>query len=128
MRVLFFAVSALALLGAGAAPKPEAESCSLATPELRKALDAVHAARDGSEDDARRVIAAWLPKTTEMLASDGEVPKEWLHLAVDLGREMVRLRRTHTPRKLFARVRELDPQGDWGQKAAAHLAELDRDR
>ena len=68
------------------------DSCSPTTPELDKALAAVHAARDGSPAESERAIQSWLPRTTQILMSEPKAPQEWLHLAVDLGGELARLR------------------------------------
>ena len=113
----------LATVAASAPVQEPDQSCSLTSPELEKALDAVHAARDGSVADAKRVVDDWLPKTTRTLGSSRTASKAWLHLAVDLGRQLTRLGRTDEARKLYSRVVELDSDGDWGRKAAAHLEE-----
>jgi hypothetical protein len=111
---------------ASAAPMPKgSESCAVLTPELRTALNAVHAARDGSPIDSARAIRRWLPKATKELSSVQPPAKEWLHLAVDLGRELIRLERTNEARRLLSRVRERDPDGDWGSKAASHIQDMD---
>jgi len=116
---------ALMLVGRAAPGQEATESCSITTPELDKALDAVHAARDGSAAESERVVKEWLPRVTQVLASDRKVLKEWLHVAVDLGRELTRLERTDEAHKLFSRVAKLDPKGEWGKKAATHMKDLD---
>ena len=126
--VVAFAIAfsgALTLQDAGAQRQEEAQSCALTTPELEKALDAVHAARDGNVAQSERVVKKWLPRATQALGSDRKPPTDWLHLAVDLGRELTRAGRADEARKLFSRVAELDPEGDWGHKAAARIKEID---
>jgi hypothetical protein len=118
-------VVAVASLAAGAQANDETQSCSVATPELHKALDAVHAGRDGSVEQSEAAVKEWLPKTNEALASEKPINKEWFHLAVDLGGQLTRLGRTDEARTLLRRVTTLDPKREWGTKAAAQMKALD---
>jgi hypothetical protein len=59
-----------------------------------------------------------------MLASEKDVNNQWLHAAVDLGKELVRHKRVDDARTLFTRVVELDADGEEGPKAAGQLKEL----
>lgn len=117
-------VVAVAFLSS-AASLSAAEACYPTTPELDKALDAVHAARDGSAVESARCIDAWLTRTTLVLASEAKWPYQWLHVAVDLGGELARLGRNDEARQLLSRVVELDPKGEWGVKAATRIRRLE---
>jgi hypothetical protein len=102
-----------------------APSCSRTTPELDQALDAVHAARDGALTESQHVVKQWLPRTNRALASKSKVLEGWLHLAVDLARQLRRLGRIEEARTLFIRVAEIDAKGLWGKMAADHVKELE---
>ncbi|HEX2120777.1 MAG TPA: hypothetical protein VHL59_03970 [Thermoanaerobaculia bacterium] len=108
-----------------AASPAVAESCSITTAELTEALDAVHASRGKTPAESAPVVDQWLPKATMQLATTEPLLDEWLHLSVDLGRELTRLDRRDEARQLYARVAELDPNGQWGRNAKKHLAEFD---
>jgi hypothetical protein len=123
-------VVALSVVPMAAAGKPaQGPSCSRAprlSPEEEEALDAVHRAKDGSRSDSERVVTDWFPKTKQALSSEGHVSNAWLHVAVDLGRELIRLERGAEAVPLLRRVVELRPEGEWGAKAARLLADLNR--
>jgi hypothetical protein len=113
----------VALLLQGQAPSvkavpQEGANCELVTPEGKKGLDAVHAARSAPTAEAQAVVATWLPTTTRMLGSATVTP-DWLHMAVDLGRVLSRLGNHSQARQLLDRVVQLDPDGEWGKTAAA---------
>jgi hypothetical protein len=117
--------SALAGTGQGAARDPRyPKSCDIVTAEGGKALDEIHGARDGSLNRSKRVVKTLLPRITKMLASDQGAPNEWLHVAVDLGKELARHERFEEARTLLARVAEIDSGREWGTKAADQLKEL----
>jgi hypothetical protein len=98
----------------------EGANCELVTPEGKKGLDAVHAARSAPTPEAQAVVATWLPTTTRMLGSATVTP-DWLHMAVDLGRVLTRLGNHAQARQLLDRVVQIDPDGEWGKTAAAEL-------
>jgi len=124
---LGFACSALY---AGPIKNPDREKprrgpgCEANTPEGLQAVGVVHSARDGSASHSAEVVKTMLPKITEMLASEKDVNNQWLHAAVDLGKELVRHKRVDEARTLFTRIVELDGDGEWGPVAAGQLKEL----
>jgi hypothetical protein len=46
------------------------------------------------------------------------VTRDWLHMAVDLGRELIRLGKGEVARQILNRVVDIDGDGDWGKTAA----------
>ena len=101
------------------------KECPVRTPETSKALDAIHAGRDGSAKESEAAIKEWLPRVTQALASTEPINGHWFHIAADMGGELVRLGRKDEARALLTRVTVLDADGEWGAKAAATLKALD---
>jgi len=104
--------------------KDTAPSCELTTAEIRKALDVVHAAprrlRGRCQTRRRRMAAPHhRGPCAGRLCTHGLVAP-----GVDLGIQLTRLKRTEEARRLFSRIHELDPDGDWGTKAAGHLKKI----
>ena len=98
-------------------------SCELLTPDGGKGLEVVHRARNGSAGESQVVVDAWLPTTAQMLDAP-TVTRDWLHMAVDLGRELTRLGKHPDARQLLKRVIEIDRDGEWGKAAATQLKDL----
>ncbi len=101
-----------------------AQSCETTTAELTAAIDAVHEVRDASRSDAAKVVDEWQPRVVIALARVGEIEDSWLHLGVDIARELVRLGRVDEARRLLSQVSSRESDSSWRKQAKEELEKL----
>lgn len=103
-----------------------ADSCAVKRPRtaMDDAMDEIHAVLNGDNDRAEEVVAKWQPQIALELEKPGTPSAAALHAAVDLARQLVNLGRREEARTFFARVSKLDPNGEWGRKAAGHIRSM----
>jgi hypothetical protein len=100
------------------------QSCETSTPELDQAIDAVHAVKDASPAEAAKIVDELLPRLVIGLARVGEIEDAWLHLGVDVSRQLVRLERKDEARRLLEQVAGVESYGNWQKTAKEELAKL----
>ena len=102
-----------------------AQSCESTTPELSAAIDKVHAVREQSIEEAKKVVDEYLPRVVLRLASiHGEIEDSWLHLGIDLSRQLVRLDRKDEARLLLAQIAATESDSRYDEDARNELKKL----
>ncbi|HEX8253595.1 MAG TPA: hypothetical protein VF846_10625 [Thermoanaerobaculia bacterium] len=113
-----------AALLAGAALS--AQTCESTTPELAAAIDIVHELKGKPAADAVKVVDEWLPRIVLALARVGELEDAWLHLGVDVSRQLVRLERKDDARRLLTQIASRESDSNWKKTANDELQKLDQ--
>lgn len=107
-----------------AAATISAQSCESTTAELTAAIDEVHALRERSASDATPVVEKHLSRVITRLAGLTAPEDAWLHLGVDLSRQLVRLDRPDDARRLLTQITSLDTESSWKETANEELTKL----
>jgi hypothetical protein len=102
----------------------DAQSCETSTPELDQAIEAIHAAKQASADEAAKVVDELLPRLVLGLARIGELEDAWLHLGIDVSRQLVRLERKDEARRLLEQVAGVESDSGYKTTANEELAKL----
>lgn len=102
------------------------QTCETATPQLTAAIDAVHELKEKPPADAAKVVDEWLPRIVLALARMGEIEDAWLHLGVDVSRQLVRLERADEARRLLTQIASRESESNWKKTANDELQKLDQ--
>jgi hypothetical protein len=101
-----------------------AQSCESSTPELDKTIEAVHGLKEKPPAAAAEVVDELLPRLVIGLARVGEIEDAWLHLGVDVSRQLVRLDRKDEARRLLAQVAGVESDSNYRKTAQEELENL----